>query len=214
MSTTIPAFCCPKCEKRVPKNRPILICSICSDLKHYSCNKLSKNEAISIIESGFLKYWTCQECTRDIFPNFECTRDIFPKSFDNKTRKISTIKNAHNPAVICTVCSKACSSCSTSKCGWCDNLTHANSNCTRKSLGCLNCCNNMIPDYNYHAYEITNRFTSTLNDSTAFNPYDLNLLANQIGTSPGEDDDSTTYNEISEKLKKCKYSEAKNVKLS
>ena len=201
MNTFLPSFCCPKCDKRVPKNRPLLICSVCDQLKHYSCNKLSKNEAISILENGFLKYWTCQECITDIFPN----------SFDCNTDKMSTktSKTANEPIISCTVCNKVCSPHTTSICPWCHMPCHAK--CSRNTLGCLNCCNNMIPGYNYNVYEITGR---AVNNSFVFNPYDSNLLNNQIGTASSADDDSSMFNEISEQLKKCKYSEPKNVKMS
>ena len=63
-----PNYHCEKCDIRLPKNRPLLVCSLCSNLKHYKCNMLSKNEALLIIDSGQMNYWTCQDCITTLFP--------------------------------------------------------------------------------------------------------------------------------------------------
>ena len=62
---------CDKCNTRVPKNRPKLICSLCNLTKHYKCQTLSKTDACNIIRS--LNYqWTCYECLSGILPVNVC----------------------------------------------------------------------------------------------------------------------------------------------
>ena len=60
---------CDKCDIRIPKYRPLLICSICKEIKHYKCNNMSKNEASTIIANGQMAFWTCQDCITSLFPS-------------------------------------------------------------------------------------------------------------------------------------------------
>ena len=61
---------CYKCNVRIPKNRPQLFCSNCDQSKHFRCQKLSKNDALHIIELNAL--WTCNECISDALPINAC----------------------------------------------------------------------------------------------------------------------------------------------
>ena len=62
---------CEKCNVRVPKNRPKLICSECRHFKHYRCQKLTKAEALEIIGGTGVK-WTCYECIVSALPLNAC----------------------------------------------------------------------------------------------------------------------------------------------
>ena len=57
---------CNKCNVRIPKNQPLLTCSICELNKHFKCNNLSKQDATEIIENGH--DWICQDCILSILP--------------------------------------------------------------------------------------------------------------------------------------------------
>ena len=193
---------CDKCEKRIPKNRPLLFCSICEIPSHYSCNNLSRNEAVSIIENGHMKHWTCQNCIISIFPAIIHE----PKSANtNKTQ----------PKIIyCTVCDKPCSTnkvttCST--CNWC--LEPCHKKCLKNSLGCLNCCNDIIPGYNCETYQITNNF-ATRSNSVSFEPFNRTTLTNQIGDKIDMVGEGQIWDDIADKLKNCNYIEPKNIKIA
>ena len=195
---------CEKCDSRIPKNRPLLFCSICDLVKHYLCNNLSRNEAVSIIENGHMKYWTCQMCISSIFPG-----TTHEKTCTNTAAKVQ-------PKIICcTVCDKPCSSnnlnnCTT--CNWCEQPCHIKK-CRRGSLGCLNCCNELIPGYNCEAYQITNNFSNRSN-SVSFEPYNHTTLTNQIGDKIDMEGEGPIWDDIANKLKACNYHEPKNIKMA
>ena len=198
------SFHCNRCDIRIPKYRPLLLCSICKETKHYKCNNMSKNEASTIIMNGYMAYWTCQDCITSLFP---------------ATLYKQTIKNIHDTTkhdvipVMCAACNKPCScnqtiNCQT--CGWCEKPCHKK--CIKNSLGCLDCCNNMIPGYNYEAYQINNSLHTNTN-SVVFSPYDHTCLFNQIGDKMHVEEEGPVWSEIANQLKTCKYIEAKNIKM-
>ena len=131
---------CKNCDIRIPKHRPFLICSICSQVKHYKCNFLSKNEAFDIIATGNSNYWSCYDCISTILP-INCT-----KSMPDKKQTLIT----------CTACNKKLPNQYSVTCEWCDRQCHKA--CLKNSLGCTNCCKNMIPGYYYYAHELTGYF--------------------------------------------------------
>ena len=172
---------------------------------------LSKNEALLIIDSGQMNYWTCQDCITTLFP---ATCEGILTTDDNTTSEtVSKIQQTrHSPTVECPACNNRCSSHVTNNCAicpWCDRLCHKK--CLRNSLGCLGCCNNMIPGYNHKSYELTN---GTPIHPIAFNPYDHNSLANQIGDRSEITDERPIWDEISEQLTNCNYSTVRDVKMS
>ena len=195
---------CDKCDIRIPKYRPLLVCSLCSKLKHYKCHKLTKNDAINIINNDHMSYWTCQDCIKSIFPGPAC---IQPSNNVSKKNIINFPQ-----FVMCAACDKPCSQSRTANChscDWCDRLCHKK--CIKNSLGCIECCKNIIPGYYYKTQEITN---SSVNNNIVFNPYDRNSLINQIGDRLDSEEEGLIWDEMAEKLKKCKYIESKNVKMS
>ena len=201
---------CEKCKIRVPKNRPILVCSICRESKHYKCNNLSRSEAVAIVTNNQMCYWTCQDCITSLFP---ANIDNQTKSTDDATTALATTKYI----TYCAACNKPCSSgtCdethNTYTCTWCDMPCHKK--CLKNTLGCLACCNSIIPGYNYECYQLTNSLLSN-NNYVAFAPYDNNSLINQIGNRLDTDEEGPVWAEIAEQMKKCKYIETKNIKMS
>ena len=194
---------CDKCEIRIPKNRPLLVCSLCSEFKHYKCNNLSKSAACNIIKTGNLQNWICQSCTHAVFPIGLLSDVNQPFSTDNKFVK-------HGPT--CNVCNKLCGRSDSGKsCHWCDRLCHKK--CINNSLGCMHCCKDMIPGFSCNIYELND---TRFRNNSIFNPYDQSTLLNQIGNHLDFEDGHEMHlvNEISEKLLNCKYSELKDVKVS
>ena len=97
---------CEKCNKRIPKNRPQLKCSICNTIKHFKCINLTKREAFEIIQNQPL--WSCRDCIMDILPS-NLTIDI------------------RHSAEKCNACSKNIGpSIVVAKCSWCNLRCHKN----------------------------------------------------------------------------------------
>jgi exonuclease III len=194
---------CGKCNIRIPKNRPLLVCSMCLDYKHYKCNNLSKNDAYHILATDTKHNWTCQSCIYTIFPMGLVSDIDQPTPAEHKSSAI-----VRGP--ICNACDKLCSQSSWDLCNWCDQVCHKK--CINNSLGCFSCSRNMIPGFSYHHYELYN--DSLYKNSSIFNPYDLNFLSNQIGNHLDSEDghEMNLMQEISEKLHNCNYVQFKDVK--
>ena len=132
---------CSSCKVKVPKHRPILTCSICNQYKHYKCNFLTKSEAQQIIaDNGYLRSWTCYECISSILP-INCT--------SSNLLHVNSI--CAQQTTYCAACNKLVNINKTICCGWCDRLCHRT--CIKNSLGCTECCVNLIPGYYYYAHE-------------------------------------------------------------
>lgn len=196
---------CTNCRIRVPQNRPMLTCSICRDFKHYKCNNLSKNEAFALIANGHMGYWACQDCMVS----------LFPATIDDETINTVTSHDYNNTkytTMQCGACNKPCSPLLTDNfnntCNWCDRPCHKK--CLKNSLGCIACCNSIIPGYNYDSYQLTNSLLSN-NNRIVFAPYDHTSLTNQIGESIDAEGEGPVWAEIADQMKKCKYTEAKNI---
>ena len=183
---------CETCRVRVPANRPKLLCDICNKIKHFRCQKLTKSDAELIINSR--TPWSCQECVSSILP-------------------VNAVKNNNNNSVEfkvqCTSCMGWCYSQNNARtCGWCENTVH--SKCFRNDLGCLKCCENLIPGYYTTSYELNNDY-SRLNNML-YNPYDRLHFTNQIGELIDNQDQYNEYwSEISNFLIKCQYKQQKHV---
>ena len=185
---------CNKCDTRIPKHRPLLTCSNCLQFKHYSCNNLSKNEAFGIINSDYSKYWTCQDCMTDIFPN------NIPIFDDNvQLNSLPSKKDKINRS--CVACGKTVSDKSCSTCDWCLNICHRK--CIKGKLGCTNCCTDMIPGYHYNIYELHPHLLADIPFS--YYPYDSGALFNLLGDRFDTTEEQAILNDISEQLIKCKY---------
>ena len=178
---------CEKCNVRIPKNRPMLRCSVCDAVKHYKCNGLTKREAFEIIESQ--PNWTCIECTFDILP-------------------INLLSDIKNKLEICDVCHKKISSSTiVSKCFWCHNRCHRT--CINGSLGCMKCCSDIVPGFGYCAHDLYGE--TFLDSKPLFNPWDQQHLINQLGVHNVMEDEQAIWNDISDVLSQCKYKTLKSL---
>ena len=131
---------CEKCDVKIPKHQPILVCDLCTKIKHLSCQKLSKSDALQINNLGIS--WTCQECLTSILPI-------------NAVRKQVTLNNPDNIKfkVKCGSCSGfSYSQRNVRTCQWCSEQVHAK--CWKGDLGCNACCEIMIPGYHTYAHEL------------------------------------------------------------
>ena len=125
---------CKKCEVRIPKNRPKLICCTCNEIKHYKCEKMSKNDAINLINKQPYD-WMCSECMLDALPINACWPTKRARRNDSTPAKYS---------ITCFACQgHSYSKAKVKTCPLCDNLCHAK--CVKGSLGCIKCCENTIP---------------------------------------------------------------------
>ena len=191
-------FVCDCCNKRLPKNRPILVCSLCSRMKDYKCNNLSKTDACDISQNrSHSRHWTCQDCFNSIFPGFDVP--------DSSTKQ----DNHLNKTDLCGACNKPCStkhSCN-GTCPWCLQICHKH--CLKNSLGCLNCCINMIPGYQYETHQLNYNLYNS-NNQVTFDPYRRDAFINLIGENLV--DEAENWAEIADLMHRCNYKEAINIK--
>ena len=132
---------CEKCEVKIPKHQPILVCDICFKIKHLSCQKLTKSDASTIKNLGIS--WSCHECLANILPINAVRRQAKSEVDQNKFK------------VKCCSCNGFSYSQRTVKiCQWCDGQVHAK--CWKGDLGCKLCCETMIPGYLAYTHESTN----------------------------------------------------------
>ena len=192
---------CNKCKTRVPKNRPRLVCNICNLAKHYKCQNLSKADGYSIINCTTLN-WSCYECMTEILPLNACT---VTRTKNNKTDNTTVRFKAK-----CFSCSGQSYSVKTiSTCPWCDEVCHRK--CINGILGCNKCCDDMIPGFRFHNYELYGT-TSTAANDCIFNPYCSSNNVYQIGDKiANEAEHNNFWNEISDCLINCKYKQLKCV---
>ena len=187
-------YICEKCNVRLPKNRPKLVCSICQQVRHYRCQNLSKNDAQFIVDnSGY--QWSCRECISDILPINACSI--------GKRRKPDLSSNLNKFKVKCASCDGHSYTPKNVKiCHWCEQQDHAK--CCNNNLGCNTCCENMIPGFHAYSHELHGT-TGLTNDST-FNPYDRTHATNLIGDMiANEEEHNSVWSEISDFLIKCEY---------
>ena len=96
-------------------------------------------------------------------------------------------------------------------CTWCDGQVH--NKCFKNELGCLKCCNELIPGYNSTSYDL-NLDYDRLNNFI-FNPYARNYLLNSTGNLiDDEAQNNEFWNKISDLLISCSYKQQKNVHVS
>ena len=191
---------CETCKIRVPKNRPLLVCTLCKLVKHYRCNNLSRKEADGILANPIeTSSWICQSCYTENFPGFDID-DV--TQFDDRRDVIDM--------ELCTVCHKQCSKKSQNRayCHWCDSLCHKI--CHKGSLGCLNCCATMIPGYHYDSHDLNGNFL--LSTNIKFDPYDREFLLNTIEHDIENGFEDPFITELSDIMNRCSYKEPSNVK--
>ena len=188
---------CDKCEVRLPKNRPKLRCSQCNTIKHYKCQYLSKSDAQYIVDNANYQ-WICTDCFADILPVNACT--------SNCTRNSNSENKFKEKCRCCGGYSYTPKKIST--CPWCNQICHIK--CLNDSLGCNNCCENMIPGFYVQNYELFGNIHNGGNN--IFNPYNHLHTTNLIGDKiASEEEHNSMWNEVSNFLINCKYKQPKDV---
>ena len=192
---------CDKCSVRIPKSRQNLICHMCREIKHYKCSFLSKNDVQDILRTPGYK-WSCFECISGVLPIGIC----IPTNTSVPHNSSSTMKFK----IMCYACNKmSYKKNNVDECPWCNNVCH--NKCINGSLGCLRCCDKMIPGFRFYAFELLDVTTTTLN-SKMFNPYDRNKLVNNIGDQiRSSEENSEFWDELSDKLIRCTYRSPKEI---
>ncbi len=191
---------CETCNIRIPKNRPLLVCTLCQKFKHYSCNNLSRKEAEGILADPVETcLWACQNCYIENFPGFNF--DDVTLVNDRQSNPLSTLT--------CAVCNKQCSNRSHNRtsCNWCDSPCHKH--CIKGALGCLNCCAAMIPGYHYDSHHLNGNILQ--NRSNLYAPYDREFLLNNIDNEIENGLENPFMFEISNIVNRCSYKEPSNV---
>ena len=184
---------CGLCTIRIPKNRRDLICSNCNDIKHYKCQRLSKTDVAFINETQRLT-WTCRECIVDALPVNDWGTT---KAEKFKVQCHSCTGYSHKETNVL-------------QCPWCLNLNHKK--CINNELGCIKCCEAMIPGFHACAYEIVDDIIGR-NKDIIFNPYNPASNVNTIGDQiANEVENSTLWSEISDHLANCTYIDQKSVR--
>ena len=185
---------CEKCDVKIPKYQPTLVCDLCCEAKHLSCQNLTKSDALLI---NHLRIpWTCHECLSQALPI-------------NLVRRNNTEDINKKIKIRCNSCSGFSYSERTIKtCQWCDGQVHAK--CWKEGLGCISCCEKIIPGF--HAYEYELYGLDSLKNNKIYNPYSSSHFAMQIGNTLEEEEGTNRiWSEISELLTSCKYKQMKDV---
>ena len=126
--------CCNLCAGRLINYRRALKCNDCHHEFHYKCQNLSKTDAEILLNSEYQNYWTCLDCTNDIFP--------FMKDDIAIPTKINIIDKTKSTK--CHCCQRILDK-KYSKCNTCDNLVH--SRCYAGHMGCKNCARETFPGF-------------------------------------------------------------------
>ena len=181
---------CDKCSTKLPKSHPKLYCSLCNKQKHLSCQKLTKSDA-SYINSLNIQ-WTCVDCISEILPLNACSvprRDKTP-AIDKFKLQCSACKGfSYSPRNVRT-------------CEFCDQQVHAK--CWKHTLGCIKCCEDIIPGFHTHSYELLG--DPYLKNNKMYNPYRTTHFTQQIGELlQNEEESNQAFSDASELLVKCKY---------
>ena len=186
---------CEKCDIKIPKNQPKLRCTVCNNLKHLSCEKLTKADAEYIIHCKVA--WTCYECILTILPVNACE---VPKN-----RKENPTKN--NFKIKCSVCNGFCYTPRNVRiCDFCENNVHVK--CWNQSLGCTTCCEDIIPGFRAFSYELLG--VPDFKNNKMYNPYSSSHFTQLIGDIfDRENENNDMFNELSEHLINCKYKQAR-----
>ena len=189
---------CKSCDVRIPQNRPKLVCCFCNEVKHYRCEKLSKNDAINIITTQPHE-WVCHDCMLNTLPINACCPTKRVKSTEPKF------------SIVCYACQgRSYSESNVKICPWCNNSCH--SKCVKGNLGCITCCEDAIPGFYCQSYELIDNIPK---NNFIHNPYCSNNIMNQIGEQiSSEEENSTMWADVSNFLLKCKYVQAKHLKTS
>ena len=197
----MPSLQCNICTRKIIKHKPSLICSLCNTISHHSCNKLSKSDAIYIIEKS--KSWTCTLCNHDLFPvGLFPTVAPSPRSHNN-----SKLHANPKPHANCAACTK-CLGPNQAICLWCDQVSHTR--CLKGELGCLKCASEMIPGYYYSNLALMGTTYTQLSDKI-YNPFEHLDIHDSLYTTDNDYAEADYWQEASECLLQCNYRQHKSI---
>ena len=181
---------CEQCNIKIPKKHPKLYCSICNKLKHLACQKLTKADANHLLYLQIT--WTCKECISDILPINACMPS-----------KKNTTVSENKFKVKCSACpGYSYTAKNVRTCYYCEQHVHAK--CWNNSLGCVKCCESLIPGFHAYTYELLG--DPYLKNDKIYNPYSSSHLTQQIGELIAiEEESNQAFKEASELLVSCKY---------
>ena len=128
-----------------------MICHLCRQFKHYKCSGLTKKDVEAIINTPNYK-WSCYDCISAALPINACS------PITSRTTVDHTLKPHKIRCHSCDGMSYRKNTVST--CPWCANISH--NKCFKGALGCLRCCDEIIPGNHYHAYELLDVGTRVL----------------------------------------------------
>ena len=145
--------------------------------------------------------WTCHDCLTSILPLDACDIDI---SHDHATPKTNKLK------IMCHSCQGwSYIRKNVTECSVCEKTVHTK--CDRGELGCVRCCEDIIPGYRTSCIDLMGTYGAVKN--MLFNPYSRDNVINLIGEKLEEDGQSSKHwDDLSEFLLSCKYSLQKNIK--
>ena len=181
---------CETCSIKLPKAHPKLHCTICNKIKHLACEKLTKADANYLIH---LKVkWTCRECILQILPVNACSVPKREKKLDLDKVKIQ-----------CAACTGySYSPRNVRTCEYCEQQVHTK--CWNHALGCIKCCEEMIPGFHAYSYELLD--DPYFKNDKMYNPYSSSHFTQQIGEIlENEDDSNHAFSLASEILINCRY---------
>ena len=185
---------CDTCNKKIPKN-PRLICCICDKLVHLSCQKLTKADAFDLLNVQAL--WSCIECNQKLFP-------LDPYILTDKRPETTKIAKFKAKCDCCNGYSYKKENVRT--CCHCNSNVHIK--CWKRELGCIRCCETLIPGY--HLQNIHELYDFDHSNRGHFNPFTSSHFTQLIGDE--ETDVTEDWNEFSEILTRCKYKQPTQIK--
>ena len=179
---------CDKCNLKIPKSYPKLCCTVCNNLKHLACQKLTKADANFIIHLDIP--WTCRECIEQILPVNACPLPKRDKTEVKFKAKCSACNGfSYSPRNVRT-------------CEFCEQQVHAK--CWNHTLGCINCCEEIIPGFHAYSYELLG--DPYLRNDKIYNPYSNSHYTQQIGELlENEEESNNAFSRASELLVNCRY---------
>ena len=184
---------CEKCSVKIHKRQQFLRCNECEMIKHFKCQKLSKVDARKIADLRI--NWTCFDCILNILPvnAVSAPRSSAPRP-QFKVQCYSCLGYCYSPSNIKT-------------CHFCEQLVHAK--CHKNYLGCVKCCEEIIPGFHISSYELFDDFNRI---NLFYNPYNRENFVNILGDMiENNDQNDSTWSKVSDFLISCKYKQHKHV---
>ena len=175
---------CDTCSIKIPKMYS-LTCCLCLQVKHLKCQGLTKADAKQIWPT--MDLWSCKDCNTSIFP-----LGIVPRV---KVCKEENVPKFKSKCAACNGYSYKAENVRT--CCYCDSTVHKK--CWRDTLGCVNCCLELIPGYlcQNAFYELFD--TNFSSNNAYYNPYNNYHHTRQIGDKLDDAEQNVTvWNDISD----------------